>query len=306
MVTIVSELSRNILKYAERGVCEFELFDGPRETRIRCVFKDNGPGIDDTKAALTDGYSTSATLGVGLPGAKRLADRFDILTSADGTAVEIEVHTRSLHPSRNQIAQVRESLPIAEPPRFGVAIRPFKHGRFSGDQAGVWFDESRITACIIDGLGHGEAAETAALEALKFIEHNRGQAILDLIRGCDEQLRGTRGAAIGIAMIDRQTGNLEYAGVGNPRCAIVSNQVVYLGSVYGIVGEGGFVPALERCQLVRRDTIMLWTDGLPEAIRMVPTRVRRMADAQAFSNDLIKQHAIDDDDAGVVIVRWDG
>ena len=93
LVTIVSELTRNILKYAGTGQCDFEVLLGAGRRRIRCTCRDAGPGIYDVDAALTDGYSTGQTLGGGLPGVKRLADRFHIDTGPDGTVVEIEVES---------------------------------------------------------------------------------------------------------------------------------------------------------------------------------------------------------------------
>jgi len=101
LATIVSELSRNIIKYAGQGTCEFDLLSGFGLTRVRCTCRDHGSGIDDVDAALTDGYSTGKTLGVGLPGVKRLADSFHLKTDADGTVIEIEVHARTTQPRRD-------------------------------------------------------------------------------------------------------------------------------------------------------------------------------------------------------------
>jgi len=94
LVTIVSELSRNVIKYAGRGRCEFELQLRPVNPFIRVTCRDSGGGIADLKSALEDGYSTSATMGVGLPGVRRLADGFHIQTGDSGTIVEVEIHHR--------------------------------------------------------------------------------------------------------------------------------------------------------------------------------------------------------------------
>lgn len=94
MATIVSELGRNVLKYAGSGTCEFLLHQDYGQTRVCCVFRDRGPGIADVDAALADGYSTGGTLGVGLPGVRRLADRFHIETGAQGTVIVAEIHSR--------------------------------------------------------------------------------------------------------------------------------------------------------------------------------------------------------------------
>jgi serine/threonine-protein kinase RsbT len=74
----ISEIARNILMYARRGDLSFELVsEGPRQGMI-IVARDDGPGIPDIGRALMDGYSTSGGLGLGLPGARRLMDEFDI------------------------------------------------------------------------------------------------------------------------------------------------------------------------------------------------------------------------------------
>ncbi|MCO4748113.1 MAG: ATP-binding protein [Proteobacteria bacterium] len=92
--TAVSELVRNILKYADRGhLVLTELTDGHR-VGMRALVADKGPGIADLELALADAYSTSGTLGLGLPGVRRLVDQFHIESEpGSGTRVTIEVWT---------------------------------------------------------------------------------------------------------------------------------------------------------------------------------------------------------------------
>lgn len=91
LVTAASELARNTIKYGGGGevhvVC---LSDGVRQG-VRLAFADDGPGIVDLQLALTDGYTTGGGLGLGLSGAKRLVDDFEIETRpGEGTIVVIE------------------------------------------------------------------------------------------------------------------------------------------------------------------------------------------------------------------------
>jgi serine/threonine-protein kinase RsbT len=79
IATAVSEISRNIVRFAERGEVFLELLDTPRPG-LRVVARDTGPGIADVDRAMTDGYSTYHGLGLGLPGARRLMDEFDVAT----------------------------------------------------------------------------------------------------------------------------------------------------------------------------------------------------------------------------------
>jgi serine/threonine-protein kinase RsbT len=90
VLTAASELARNILKYAGSGSLRYSRrTEGTREG-VEVVVEDKGPGIDDPEIALTDNYSTSGTLGLGLPGVRRLVDEFDLNSEVGvGTTVKI-------------------------------------------------------------------------------------------------------------------------------------------------------------------------------------------------------------------------
>jgi serine/threonine-protein kinase RsbT len=90
LITAASELVRNMLKYANGGVTIIEIVSKGRENGIRLTFADTGPGIPDINQAMKDGFSTGKSLGVGLPGAKRLSSEFDIKsTVGKGTTVTL-------------------------------------------------------------------------------------------------------------------------------------------------------------------------------------------------------------------------
>jgi serine/threonine-protein kinase RsbT len=91
MVTAASELARNTLHYGGGGDAYIaEVSDG-RRRGVSLSFVDAGPGIPDVALALTDGYTTGGGLGLGLSGAKRLADEFDLQTEVGkGTTVTIK------------------------------------------------------------------------------------------------------------------------------------------------------------------------------------------------------------------------
>jgi serine/threonine-protein kinase RsbT len=96
LATAISEVARNITAYAVRGEVLLELVRDARGRRgIRVVARDEGPGIADLDRALTDGYTTGGGLGLGLPGARRLVDEFDIETApGEGTTVTLVKWTR--------------------------------------------------------------------------------------------------------------------------------------------------------------------------------------------------------------------
>ena len=78
LITAASELVRNMLRYANGGATIIEVVSKGRENGIRLTFVDKGPGIADIATAMKDGFSTGKSLGLGLPGAKRLSSEFDI------------------------------------------------------------------------------------------------------------------------------------------------------------------------------------------------------------------------------------
>jgi len=90
LVTAASELARNTLDYGNGGEVEIaRLIDGIRKG-LRLTFSDQGPGIEDLQKALTDGYSTGGGLGLGLSGARRLSNDFNI-DSAPGKGTRVMI-----------------------------------------------------------------------------------------------------------------------------------------------------------------------------------------------------------------------
>ncbi|TFW01158.1 anti-sigma regulatory factor [Oxalobacteraceae bacterium OM1] len=91
IVTAASELARNTLRYGGGGEARIAtISDGARQG-VALAFIDHGPGIADVELALTDGYTTGGGLGLGLSGARRLSDEFELQTApGEGTTVTIK------------------------------------------------------------------------------------------------------------------------------------------------------------------------------------------------------------------------
>ncbi|WP_222928862.1 anti-sigma regulatory factor [Neobacillus piezotolerans] len=91
IITLISELSRNIYKYAGQGYISIETVKGPNGSKgVKIHAVDCGPGILNVNRAMEQGYSTSGSLGAGLPAIKRMADEFSIETAeGKGTYVKI-------------------------------------------------------------------------------------------------------------------------------------------------------------------------------------------------------------------------
>ena len=91
----ISEVARNILSYARTGAITLQVVEKNGRRGIMVVAEDAGPGIEDIGLALEDGFSTSGSLGLGLPGARRLMDEFEIHSEVGkGTTVTLRKWAR--------------------------------------------------------------------------------------------------------------------------------------------------------------------------------------------------------------------
>jgi serine/threonine-protein kinase RsbT len=91
IATAISELARNIVSYARKGEITIKSVNGLDRQGLLIIASDNGPGIPDVRLALRDGFSTSGSLGLGLPGVRRLMDEFEINSQAGrGTTVAVK------------------------------------------------------------------------------------------------------------------------------------------------------------------------------------------------------------------------
>jgi serine/threonine-protein kinase RsbT len=88
IATAISEVARNIVEYAERGEVRLEMASKHGRKGIVVVASDDGPGNADIEQAMQDGFSTGRSLGLGLPGARRLMDEFEIVSEpGKGTTI---------------------------------------------------------------------------------------------------------------------------------------------------------------------------------------------------------------------------
>ena len=148
VATIVSELGSNMLKYAERGTLELEPLrtgDGPG---VQITARDAGPGIGDVALALTDHYSSGRTLGLGLPGVRRMADELEIVpTPGGGTTVRVRKRWAGRATGAARGGRTIGPSPRSRgPARDGRRPRPCARGPASGWAATSWRSSTAATA----------------------------------------------------------------------------------------------------------------------------------------------------------------
>ena len=153
-------------------------------------------GMQDTDRCLRDGYSTGGSAGTGLGAVRRLSSEFDIYSV----------------PGQGTVVMARIGARPAE--RFGAISLPLKGETECGDSWAIYFDGHTIEVMVVDGLGHGGFAATAAEKAQEIfgIRSDPGSPAR-FLEVAHRGLGGTRGAAAAVAFLS--DGRWSYAGVGN-------------------------------------------------------------------------------------------
>lgn len=199
---VAAELATNLVRHARGGELVLRT-SGPSapEPRLRMLALDSGPGRRNIVAMITDGASSTGTLGVGLGACARLANHFDVHSSAGvGTVVEV------------LFQDARAPVPR---PRSASLTRPLAGELPCGDAVAIHEAADTVVVMVADGLGHGPlAAEASRLAEEVFHEHHTRTpaAILERMH---EALARTRGAAVSVLRLDRQEALVTHAGVGN-------------------------------------------------------------------------------------------
>ena len=315
IATIVSELGSNIVKYAGRGLLRLSRSEQDGNVDIEIRAEDSGPGIVDTTRALSDHYSTGGTLGLGLPGVRRMADHFQIVsTSGEGTCIVARKRIRGERLSNRSAKREwmldkgdqREEKTLAEAGGWdvGACCRPLAGQRWCGDATVVAPAGNSLMLAIVDASGHGErASEVAELTTavVKRLARARIEAILEQL---ETELRGSNGAAVGLFAIHRESGIFRYAGVGNTRAAVIGPTPWRGVSRDGVLGNHSRSALIQRGTLEPGDILALWTDGLPESASTDLVRTNSFRQAGAIAQLLVRQLGRNHDDAGCLILKW--
>ena len=308
--TMVSELGSNIIKYATYGTIIANLYDEGGQQEIEIIAKDDGPGIENLDLALRDSFSTGQTLGLGLPGVKRMADRFSIRSApSSGTIVSAIKLLKSAGRSSTLIIDEPRvfdgsSQPFAQRCEIGSHYRPMVGQINSGDRVVIAESENQTLMVIIDVTGHGDQAHASAKLIQSIIETNSAQDPKALMALLHTRLQGTLGAAIGILKIDKYSNRFSYLAVGNTGASRVEGKKWRGISKDGVLGQR--LPTLreQTALLEPGDVIFLWTDGLPETT--TPQFLQRHIDeaAQPLARRIVTEMGRGHDDAGCAILKW--
>lgn len=197
------------------------------------------------------------------------------------------------------------------PIEWATVGRPLPGEQVSGDQpVALDIDDEAALFGVMDGLGHGPAAETAALRAADVLKQARNQRIEVLIQLCHRVLQGGRGVAITLARVDFAARTLTWAGVGNVKANLVAKDLAgtcirsTVRLTAGIVGYR--IREIRPAQVVSirtGDLIVIASDGISGDHLQ---HIDFAAPATAIAEQIVGEHAKETDDALVLAARHRG
>ena len=297
LAIVVTEAATNIVLHAGHGVIVLRCLTAGGSPGIEVLALDKGPGIYDVERALRDGYSTTGTAGRGLGGIKRLSDVFEMHSERGmGTAVLARVCERGAVVDRAPRAQSLDD-------RLGVVCVPLRGETECGDAWRVVADKHRIAVLLVDGLGHGpEAASAAAIATTTFGQHASGSPD-DALVALDAAMRDTRGAAVSVVVIDEAVRSVRFCGVGNVHARVFKHgPTEYLVPQNGIVGHG--MPPVRSSDAVWHvgARLVMHSDGILAKWRMDAYGKLKTAHPALLAGVIYRDFARGKDDATVLVL----
>lgn len=221
---VATEASNNLVKHARHGQVILRLLAEPEPAGLEILTLDRGPGMKDVSRCLEDGYSTAGSPGTGLGAISRLSHAFDLFSLPEtGTVLMSRFYLRPDSPSRANL-------------EIGAICVPQAGETACGDSWSLHEEIGRSLLTVVDGLGHGPLAATAASEATRVFHQDCRAAPLEILKQAHNVLRATRGASMAVAEIRFSEPALRFAGVGN-----ISGVILGEGGSRSLISHNGTV-----------------------------------------------------------------
>ena len=322
IATMVSELASNIIKYAKSGYIELCSYELPGKVEIEILAIDKGPGIANLQQAMQEHFSSGGTLGLGLPGIKRIADEFEIQPNfgqglrilarkyikVDASKQILSLTTVSCSSKLEKQAAFRVAALIKAPSHnnfeIGMRIRAYPGQNVCGDQVlSLPLVDGHLLA-IVDATGHGPDAHKMAVMLITAIRKIASGDLSDMMKTLYELSRGSIGAAVGLAIFDPNKRTVRYAGIGNTSL-IVYNDKKWRGvSRDGMVGQRLPTFTEQLTTFNPGDMAIMFTDGLSESLTNEEAMKLRLQNAHVIASRLVDVLGKVHDDASCIALKW--
>lgn len=321
LATAVSELARNIIKYAGSGEVLIGAVTHSGRDGIEVLVRDRGPGIQDLKKALEDHYSSGGTLGLGLPGVKRMMDDFDIDTAPTrGTTVTVrmwgKVERPRINPMLRRTAVLSGDKRRRTRGRGGVLsdeenrndlecayfTRPCLGERVNGDGVLLERRGDQALLALLDGLGHGRAAHEVSVAAVRHLRESWPSDAAEAMRDLNDRLTGSIGAAAGVALLQVNTRRLSFVGVGNTVARLMATGT-RLYSVEGNLGTRLRTLREQSVSLGNGDLVLFYTDGVRDRFKLDEYPQMSYEPAKTVAQTVVERFGRSHDDATCIALR---
>ena len=295
LALVVTELGTNLVRHAQRGRLLVAARDGAAGEAIEVIALDSGPGMPDIDHCLRDGVSSSTTPGTGFGAVRRLADEFAAFSSAPGGTVVLA-----------RIAQRRGAARkrLSERYAHGAVSVPAAGETQCGDAWAIVQQAGRASVLVVDGLGHGPDAETAAQACVAVFGAAPFDAPSAILARAHVDMRATRGASAAVARLDADAREVTFCGVGNIAGRLTSG----LGDRSFLCQHGTLGLQLTPLQDVTvawpdHALLVMHSDGLAGRWDLRKTPGLLQCDPAIIAAWLIRDHIRGRDDATVIVVR---
>jgi anti-sigma regulatory factor (Ser/Thr protein kinase) len=287
---VATELASNLRKHADDGALVVRIARTREEAGVELLALDRGPGIVDIDHALADGHSTAGSLGVGLGAVTRLTSSFDVWSRPGSGTLMVARRWR------------RDPGPITT--HYGSLTRPITGEEVCGDAVAVRTDGPRTIALVVDGLGHGPLAATAAHAAVHRFNEVELRGPVEILKAMHPALAHTRGAAAAVVDVDPGRGDVRFAGVGNISAFCDDGERRSgLMSYPGILG-GQVRTFREISQPLRPGTlVVLHSDGVSEKWDLAKYPGLRRTNPSLIAAALIRDLGVRRDDASALVIQ---
>lgn len=293
---VVAELASNLVKHAGRGALTFRKVRNGERIGIEVKSRDIGPGISNIEKSITDGCTTAGSLGYGLGTVNRLMDEMEV-QSPPGAGTQI-LCRRWLRP--------RTDMLLPHVWDVGVATRARRCAAENGDAFVIRESQAALLVGLIDGLGHGEPAQKAALAAQTYVQKHFDQPLDKIFAGASRACSATRGVVMALARFPSNT-HLSFASVGNIEARVSGSCRVPFPVHRGILGAGETcveTPVkLEEFDWNPETVLVLHTDGLRSRWNWNDFSGIERQPAQDIAAKLLRELASENDDATVLCVK---
>ncbi len=202
---ITTELCNNLVHHANGGMLFISI---DPQKQITITTKDKGPGIPSIDMAMRDGFSSNGGHGLGLGIVNRIMDKLEINSILEeGTSI---TSYRNLPNTNTNSTGYRLDI--------GSATLPHPDAPENGDAYIIDKQDDSVLIALIDGIGHGQKAWSAAQTAIYTINQHKSAPLSTIIRQIHQNSLGTRGSVAALMSFDLSTKTVTHAGIGNIRC----------------------------------------------------------------------------------------